>query len=358
MRNIYLIGFMGTGKSAVSRSLRAAYGFEAIDMDRFIEKREKMSVSDIFEKRGEEYFRNLETKFLDKMQTKRDTVIACGGGVVLREENVQKMKRNGCIVLLEASPETILERVKRNDNRPLLRGKKNIESITEMMEKRRAKYEAAADFRVHTGNNDIMEVCEEIMRKIEGQKIILASASPRRREIMEQAGLEFEIMVSHKEEVYTSTEPAEIVKELALLKAEDIAEQVEHKNVTIIGADTVVAHGGKILGKPKDDDDAFAMIDGIQGESHHVYTGVAIISYDKNGKKTVVNDAVGTKVYVHSMSRDEILAYLATGEHRDKAGSYAIQGRFAPYIEKIEGDYYNVVGLPISYIYQTLKGEE
>lgn len=355
MKNIFLIGFMGTGKSAVSRSLRAMYGLDIIDTDWLIEKREGMSISDIFARKGEEYFRNLETELLTEMQSKESSVISCGGGIVLREKNVEEMKKSGKVVLLLASPETVLERVKRNDNRPLLRGRKNIETIREMMEERRGKYEAAADVIVHTDNKTIPEVCEEIMSKIKEQKIILASASPRRREIMEQVGLEFEIMVSRKEEVYASTEPAEIVKELALLKAEDISSQVERKNVTIIGADTVVAHSGQILGKPKDDEEAFSMIDGIQGENHQVYTGVAIISYDENGKKTVVNDAVETKVYVHSMSRDEILSYLATGEHRDKAGSYAIQGRFAPYIEKIEGDYYNVVGLPISYIYQVIK---
>lgn len=183
----------------------------------------------------------------------------------------------------------------------------------------------------------------------------MASGSPRRKEIMEQAGYSFEIRVSKKEEIYHSTEPDEIVKELALLKAEDIVEQTEQKNLIVIGADTVVAHRGKILGKPKSDEDAFSMIRGMQGEVHFVYTGVAIIAFDEKGEKTVINDAIGTKVFVDAMTEEEIRTYLATGEHRDKAGSYGIQGKFAPYIEKIEGDYYNVVGLPISYIRKTLK---
>ncbi len=185
--------------------------------------------------------------------------------------------------------------------------------------------------------------------------MVLASGSPRRKEILEQAGYTFEIQVSHKEEKYHSTEPDEVVKELALLKAEDIAEQNEKKNLIVIGADTVVANHGNILGKPKNDEDAFSMIQGIQGENHSVYTGIAILSFDEEGKKRIVNDAVETKVFVDAMTEKEIRAYLATGEHRDKAGSYAIQGKFAPYIEKIEGDYYNVVGLPISYIRKALK---
>ena len=187
------------------------------------------------------------------------------------------------------------------------------------------------------------------------RKIILASASPRRREIMTQAGYEFEVMVSHKEEFYTSTMPDEIVKELALLKANDIAEQVEHKNVVVIGADTVVAYAGKILGKPKSKEEAFEMIRSFQGDKHQVYTGIAIIEFDENGNKRVTNEAVKTDVYVNVMSAEEIWAYIERDNVLDKAGSYGIQSGFACHIEKIEGDYFNVVGLPISKIYEVLK---
>ena len=124
------------------------------------------------------------------------------------------------------------------------------------------------------------------------KKIILASASPRRRELLAQAGYEFEIQVSHKEEIYISETPDEIVKELALLKAKDIAEQNDAKNMIVIGADTVVAHKGAILGKPKSKDDAFDMINGFQGDKHQVYTGVAILDYDVDGNETIVNHAV------------------------------------------------------------------
>lgn len=187
------------------------------------------------------------------------------------------------------------------------------------------------------------------------KKIILASASPRRRELMEQAGYEFEIQVSHKEEVYTSTTPDEIVKELALLKAKDIAEQNDMKNLVVIGADTVVAHKGMILGKPGSREDAFQMIQGFQGDKHQVYTGVAILDYDVDGKETIINHAVKTDVYVNPMTDDEIWKYIETDNVMDKAGSYGIQSGFAIHIEKIEGDYFNVVGLPISYIYEEMK---
>ena len=189
-------------------------------------------------------------------------------------------------------------------------------------------------------------------------KIILASASPRRKELMAMAGYEFDIKVSHKEEIYHSTSPDEIVKELSLLKAKDIAKQEEKKNEIVIGADTVVAHNGKILGKPGSKEEAFQMIKGFQGQKHQVYTGVAILKYDSEGKETVINQAVKTDVYVNPLTDEEIWTYIEKDNVLDKAGAYGIQSGFAIHIEKIEGDYFNVVGLPISFIYEAMKGEE
>ena len=188
------------------------------------------------------------------------------------------------------------------------------------------------------------------------QRIILASASPRRKELMALAGYEFEIKVSYKEENYKSTIPDEIVKELSLLKAKDIAEQEEKKeNLIIIGADTVVAYDGKILGKPSSKENAFEMIQSFQGDKHQVYTGVAIVKYDENGEESIINHAVRTDVYVNPMTEEEIWKYIEKDNVMDKAGAYGIQSGFSIHIEKIEGDYFNVVGLPISYIYKMLK---
>ena len=195
------------------------------------------------------------------------------------------------------------------------------------------------------------------MRSFEmgNKRIILASASPRRKEIMAMAGYEFEVQVSHKEEVYEATEPGEIVKELALLKAKDVASMNEAKSLIVIGADTVVAHNGKILGKPQSEQDAFDMIKGYQGDKHQVYTGVAILDYDEDGNERVVNHAVKTDVYVNAMTDEEVWNYIHSDNVMDKAGAYGIQSGFAIHIEKIEGDYFNVVGLPISYVYEELK---
>lgn len=191
------------------------------------------------------------------------------------------------------------------------------------------------------------------------KKIILGSASPRRRELLSQIGLEFEVVISHKDECYESTVPEEIVKELALMKAENAASELEDRgglnDTVVIGADTIVVLDHRILGKPKDEKDAYQMLSDLQGRAHQVYTGAAILDFGHDGKRDVCVHAVETKVYVHEMDRREILSYINTGEPMDKAGAYGIQGKFAAYIDKIEGDYYNVVGLPVSYVYQQLK---
>ncbi len=187
------------------------------------------------------------------------------------------------------------------------------------------------------------------------QRIILASASPRRSELLSQAGFAFEVQVSHKEESYTASEPQEIVKELALLKAEDVASQNECRHLVVLGADTVVVYAGNILGKPCTKEHAFEMIQSFQGQKHQVYTGVAILKFDKEGNKTVINEAICTDVYVNPMTDEEIRAYIERDNVLDKAGAYGIQSGFAAHIKKIEGDYCNVVGLPLSFVYDSLK---
>ncbi len=187
-------------------------------------------------------------------------------------------------------------------------------------------------------------------------QVILASGSPRRKELLELIGVEFKIITSNKEEVITSTNPEEVVKELSAMKAEDVAAGVEGPAI-ILGADTVVAHGGRILGKPKDKADAVNMIRSFAGDDHFVYTGVCMIRKEADGSVKKISFAEGTKVTVYPMTEEEIEQYVATNEPMDKAGAYAIQGLFAPYIKGIEGDYYNIVGFPIAGIYQRLKAE-
>lgn len=164
--NIVLIGFMGAGKSTISDYLSTVFDMEIVEMDQLIADREEMSIPDIFATYGEEYFRNLETDLLIEMQDKKNVVISCGGGVPMRERNVVEMKKNGRVVLLTAKPETILYRVKDNHDRPLLEGNKNVDYIAELMEKRREKYEAAADIVIETDGKDKLEICEELVHRL------------------------------------------------------------------------------------------------------------------------------------------------------------------------------------------------
>ncbi len=187
-------------------------------------------------------------------------------------------------------------------------------------------------------------------------QVILASGSPRRKELLELIGVEFKIITSNKEEIITSTNPEEVVKELSKMKAEDVAAGVSGPAI-ILGADTVVAHKGRILGKPKDKEDAIRMITSFAGDDHQVYTGVCIIRKEADGSVKTISFAEGTRVTVYPMTAEEIGRYVESGEPMDKAGAYAIQGLFAPYIKEIEGDYYNIVGFPIAGIYQRLKAE-
>ena len=164
--NIVLIGFMGAGKSTISDYLSTMFDMKLVEMDQEIAEREEMSIPDIFATYGEEYFRELETDLLVEMQSRKNTVVSCGGGAALRERNVKEMKKNGRVVLLTASPETIYERVKDSNDRPVLNGRKNVAGISELMEQRREKYEAAADIVVNTDGKSVLQVCEEMIQKL------------------------------------------------------------------------------------------------------------------------------------------------------------------------------------------------
>lgn len=164
--NIVLIGFMGAGKSTIADYLSTMFDMKLVEMDQEISDREEMSIPDIFATYGEEYFRNLETELLRELQNGRNCIISCGGGAALRSENVVEMKKNGRVVLLTASPETIYERVKDSSDRPLLSGNNSVEFIADMMEKRREKYEEAADIVVQTDDKTILQICEELITKL------------------------------------------------------------------------------------------------------------------------------------------------------------------------------------------------
>ena len=184
-------------------------------------------------------------------------------------------------------------------------------------------------------------------------KIILASASPRRKELLEQIGVDFEIAVSDKETEIDCMDPVEACRKQAYNKALDIVEKSRlkygDKEFVVISADTIVAIEGKILGKPKDKSEARQMLKTLSGRKHRVYTAVCVYNSLKDSYESFVED---TPVEVARLSSEEIEDYLEKKEPYDKAGAYAIQGYFSRYIVGIEGDYYNVMGLPVGRLYR------
>ena len=161
--NIYLIGFMGSGKSSALKTLKKLSHLSGIEMDAQIEKEEGMSISEIFRVKGEAYFRNLETALLKRVAAEGPCIVSCGGGTAMRQENVEIMKGSGKVVYLTASPETILKRVQGSNARPLLEGHKNVEYIAELLERRAPFYEAAADIVVATDDRDVKDIAGEIL---------------------------------------------------------------------------------------------------------------------------------------------------------------------------------------------------
>lgn len=164
--NIFLIGFMGAGKSTIAGELKEKLEMNRVEMDQMIVEKQGMSISEIFDEYGEAYFRNLESNALIELQKQKQTIVSCGGGVVMREENSDHMKKNGRVVLLTAKPETIYERVKDSDERPILNNNMNVEFISGLMDKRREHYEAVADVTVETDGKDAKQICEEIIAKL------------------------------------------------------------------------------------------------------------------------------------------------------------------------------------------------
>ena len=167
--NIFLIGFMGVGKSTIARLLSDKLGMELVEMDETIEAEQGMSIPEIFETKGEDAFRDIESALVERISHHKNAIVSCGGGAVLREKNVASMKKNGKIIFLTATPETIFERVRDTTNRPLLAGNMNVEYIAKLMERRRTLYEEAADVIISTDAkstemilNEISDICVDI----------------------------------------------------------------------------------------------------------------------------------------------------------------------------------------------------
>lgn len=181
--------------------------------------------------------------------------------------------------------------------------------------------------------------------------IVLASSSPRRKELLERMGLLFTVDPSTCDEIITEKDPSKVVLSLSLQKAKDVAKR--YKNALIIGADTIVAKDNQILGKPKDKEDAYRMLHLLQDSTHQAYTGVTVIIKGNEECKTITFYS-STDVSFYAMTEEQIYSYINSNEPMDKAGAYGIQGKSAFFIKEIKGDYNTVVGLPVALLYQTL----
>ena len=186
-------------------------------------------------------------------------------------------------------------------------------------------------------------------------QIILASGSPRRKEILSQIGITFSVQPAKGEEHITKQDPEQVVAELSAQKAREVAADTG-EDALVIGADTIVALDGQILGKPKDPEDAVRMLRLLAGRVHQVYTGVTIC-FPKDGECMQKTFAERTDVEIYPMTEEEIRSYVATGEPLDKAGAYAVQGLFAAYVKRLNGDFYNVMGLPVARLCMEMKEE-
>ena len=185
-------------------------------------------------------------------------------------------------------------------------------------------------------------------------KIVLASQSPRRKNLLTQLGLKFEVIPSNTEEIITSDNPVSIVEELSAQKSLEVSKEID--NAFIIGADTIVVFENEILGKPVDKSDAFNMLSLLSNQTHSVFTGVSVVK--KNDGKILAHHqfVVETKVTFSALTESEIDAYIETGSPMDKAGAYGIQDDWgAVFVKEVEGDFYNVVGFPLNKFYQEMK---
>ncbi len=184
------------------------------------------------------------------------------------------------------------------------------------------------------------------------QKIILASQSPRRRELMSKIGIEYTVEPPTVEENITKTSPWDAVMELSEKKAFDVFRKHAEENVLVIGADTMVAYGNCCLGKPQSEEEAINILKRLQSRVHQVYTGLSFVWTGERRAHTLCEK---TEVELYPMTEEEILSYVKSGEGMDKAGAYGIQTQFSIYIKQIRGEYNNVVGLPIARLYHELQ---
>ena len=344
--NVILIGMSGAGKSTLGVLLAKALGKQFTDTDILIQQKTGKLLQEIIDTEGVDRFLQIEEEVVSSLDL-HNCVIATGGSVVYSDAAMHHLKAHGTAVYLSVDYDELFHRISNISDRGIVfKGKNDLRAV---YEERLPLYRTYADITVECTGHGVEQSVDEITAALKkhNTRFILASKSPRRKEILESMGLHFEIVVADTDESSNESDPRALVELLSRRKGEAVrdlllAEGRELADTVIIASDTVVAVDGQILGKPRDREDAMRMLRLLSGREHEVVSGICLI-----GKDQVCSSHEVTRVVFDALDEATMERYVAETNPYDKAGAYAIQGRASAFISGIHGCYFNVVGLPV-----------
>lgn len=344
--NVILIGMSGAGKSTLGVLLAKALGKQFVDTDILIQQKTSRLLQAIIDTDGADRFLEIEEELVASLDL-HDCVIATGGSVVYSDKAMRHLKASGTTVYLSVAFDELQSRLACISERGIVFKGKN--DLCAVYEERLPLYRTYADVTVECTGQGVEESVNQITSALKKRntRFVLASKSPRRKEILESMGLDFEIVVADTDEASDEKDPRILVEQLSRRKGlavQDrlLAEGRDLLNTVIIASDTVVAVDGQILGKPCDRADALRMLRMLSGREHEVISGICLIGDGKIGTAHEV-----TRVVFDELDEETIVRYVEQTNPYDKAGAYAIQGRASAFIGGIHGCYFNVVGLPV-----------
>ena len=344
--NVILIGMSGAGKSTLGVLLAKVLGKHFVDTDILIQQQTGKLLQKIIDSEGVDRFLTIEEEVVSSLDL-HDCVIATGGSVVYSDKAMRHLKACGTTVYLSVDYDELRRRLASISDRGIVfKGKNDLRAV---YEERLPLYRSYADITVECTGHGVEQSVNEITSALKKRntRFILASKSPRRKEILESMGLHFEIVVADTDESSNEADPYALVELLSHRKGIAVrdrllAEGRDLSDTVIIASDTVVSVDGQILGKPRDREDAIRMLGLLSGREHEVVSGVCLIGDDRIGCAHEV-----TRVVFDALDEATIERYVAQTNPYDKAGAYAIQGCASAFISGIHGCYFNVVGLPI-----------
>lgn len=356
--NVILIGMSGAGKSTLGVLLAKAIGKQFIDTDLLIQQRTGKLLQQILDEEGIDAFLQIEDEVLEMLDVE-NSVVATGGSAVYSTRGMEHLLAQGRAVYLSVAFDELEQRLTNIGSRGIVfRGKNELRSV---YEERLPLYEKYGEICIDCTGRDIESCVAELVRALTVKKrFILASKSPRRREILENLGVTFEIVTVDTDESSEERDPCRLVEELSVRKGLAVKEALLAKgcdlsDTVIISSDTVVAVDDKILGKPHDEAEACRMLAMLSGRRHRVISGISLIGEGVSGSSHEV-----TEVEFDRLDPETIERYVRMTQPYDKAGAYAIQGMASGWIRGIHGCYFNVVGLPVyrlNQLYRVLFGQ-